>query len=506
MNRFLCIHGHFYQPPRENPWSGLIEEQQTADPYHNWNERINSECYLPNIQTQILNNQDKPIAKVNNYSNMSFNIGPTLLSWMEKCAPEVYYAILEADKKSMTKYSGHGSAIAQVYNHMIMPLANARDKETQIIWGIKDFEHHFGRNPEGMWLAETAVDIKTLETLAEQNITFTILSPTQAKQTKLINGEEWVDVSEGSIDTQLPYLCHLPSGKSIALFFYNGQIANEVAFGNLLKNGINFANRLIEEFPEHQQKPRLVHIANDGETYGHHHEFGNMALAYMLSHVEQKHCAQLTIYGEFLDKNPPTNEVQIIEDTSWSCFHGIERWKNHCGCRLDLKSDWSQEWRKYLRESLDQLRDQLADLYEQAMVNYFDDPWAARNHYISIILDDSIKYQQLFLRNSPAKDFSEEDQKNIRTLLEMQRYAMLMYTSCGWFFDDISGLETVQILQYAARAIQLAVEAGGDNYEEEFLNHLKLAKSNIPKMDNGKTIYNLTVKSAMVSAGQMNGS
>jgi len=504
MNRFLCIHGHFYQPPRENPWSGVIEQQKTADPFHDWNERITSECYLPNAQTKILNNQNQPIETVNNYSNMSFNVGPTLLSWMEKFATDVYHAILQADKEAQTKFSGHGSAIAQVYNHMIMPLANDHDKETQVIWGIKDFEHRFDRKPEGMWLAETAVDIKTLEVLAEQKIKFTILAPTQAQQIKLINGKEWVDVSEGTIDTQLPYLCHLPSGKSIVLYFYNGQIANETAFGKLLKNGIDFANRLIEDFPEHQQKPRLVSIANDGETYGHHHEFGNMALAYMLNHVEQNNLAKLTVYGEFLAENPPTHEVRIIEDTSWSCFHGIERWKNHCGCRLDLKKKWSQEWRKYLRESLDQLRDQLTDLFEESMANYYDDPWAIRNNYISVILDGSPKNKKKFLWELSVRDLSEDDQQKITALLQMQRYAMLMYTSCGWFFDDISGLETVQILQYAARAMQLAVEAGGENYEDKFLNHLKLAKSNIPEMGNGKTIYNLTVKSAMVSAGQAN--
>jgi len=502
MNRFLCIHGHFYQPPRENPWSGVIEEQKTADPFHDWNERITSECYLPNAQTKILNNQNQPISIVNNYSNMSFNIGPTLLSWMEQFAPDTYNAILEADMTSRKKFSGHGSAIAQVYNHMIMPLSNDRDKKTQVIWGIKDFEHRFNRKPEGMWLAETAVDIKTLEVLAEHDITFTILSPTQAQQVKLIDAKEWADVSEGTVDTQIPYMCPLPSGKSITLFFYDGQIADETAFGKLLKNGIDFANRLMEEFPEHQQKPRLVSIANDGETYGHHHEFGNMALAYMLNHVEQNELAKVTIYGEFLAQNPPTYEVRIIEDTSWSCFHGVERWKNHCGCRLDLKKKWSQEWRKYLRESLDQLRDQCADLFERSMYNYYDDPWAIRNQYISVLLDNTSKKQQLYVWKSSLKDLSEDDQKKITALLEMQRYAMLMYTSCGWFFDDISGLETVQILQYAARAMQLAVKAGGENYEEEFLDHLELAKSNIPKMANGKTIYNLTMRSAMAAAGK----
>jgi len=502
MNRFLCIHGHFYQPPRENPWTGAIEAQKTAEPFHNWNERITSECYLPNTQTHILNNQNQAIRTVNNFSNISFNIGPTLLSWMEQFAPDTYHAILEADKASMLKFSGHGSAIAQVYSHMIMPLASGHDKETQVIWGIKDFEHRFNRKAEGMWLSETAVDIKTLEVLAEQRIAFTILSPTQALRIKPVHGAEWIDVSEGTIDTQLPYLFHLPSGKSINLFFYNGHIANDVAFGKLLKNGGNFASRLLEEYPEHQQKPRLVHIANDGETYGHHHEFGNMTLAYMLHHIEQEDLARITIYGEFLAENPPTYEVQIIEDSSWSCFHGIERWRAHCGCRLNLKKDWNQQWRKHLRESLDWLRDQLELLFEETMRSYFDDPWLVRNNYISVILDNTLKNQHFSLWKLSKKNLSADDQQKIITHLEIQRFAMLMYTSCGWFFDDISGLEAVQILQYAAKAMQLAAETEGKDYEEEFLKRLESAKSNVPKMKNGRTIYNLTVKSAMVSSGQ----
>lgn len=500
MNKFLCIHGHFYQPPRENPWLGIIEEQKTAAPFHDWNERIALECYTPNAQTQILNNQNQPIHTINNYSYMSFNFGPTLLSWMEKFAPETYHSIIEADRKSVQRYSGHGSAIAQVYNHMIMPLANAHDKKTQVIWGIKDFEYRFNRKPEGMWLSETAVNRRTLEVLAEEGLTFTILSPTQAKKIKHIGNHEWTDVSEGSIDTQVPYDCHLSSGKKIILFFYNGHIANETAFGELLKNGVNFANRLIEEFPEHQQKPRLVHIANDGETYGHHHAFGNMALAYMYHHVEENQLATITIYGEFLANNPPLYEVQIIEDTSWSCFHGIERWKAHCGCRLNLEVDWDQEWRKYLREALDWLRDHLTPIFENTMSEYYDDPWKIRNNYISVVLNETMENQKSVLWGPSKKDLSAHDQKKIKFLLEMQRYAMLMYTSCGWFFDDISGLEAIQIFQYAARAMQLAREVTGEDLEGEFMNHLTLAKSNIPEMEDGKTIYTRYVKPAMVSS------
>jgi len=436
MNRFVCIHGHFYQPPRENPWSGIIDEQKSAAPHHHWNERVTAECYTPNSRTQILNNQDCVIQTVNNYAQISFNFGPTLLSWMERAVPETYQMILDADKQSIKRFSGHGAAIAQIYNHMIMPLANEKDKQTQVIWGIKDFEHRFKRKPEGLWLPETAVNNKTLEVLAEYGIKFTILAPTQAKYVKQLGDHEWIDVSEGTIDTQLPYICRLPSGKTITIYFYNGEIANQTAFGELLKNGVNFANRLIEEYPEHQQKPRLVHIANDGETYGHHHAFGNMALAYMLYYIETNQLAQITNYGEFLEINPPVQEVEIVEDTSWSCFHGIERWKAHCGCRLNPKSKWSQEWRKYLRETLDWLRDDLMSFYEQAMSGYSDDPWRVRNEYITVILDRSESNQKRVLSKILKENLSFDDQHKTRLLLEMQHYAMLMYTSCGWFFDS----------------------------------------------------------------------
>ena len=504
MKKYICIHGHFYQPPRENPWSGVIEEQKSAAPSHDWNERITSECYAANAETQILNNHDKAIHTVNNYSQISFNFGPTLLSWMESAFPETYRSVLEADQESIKRFSGHGAAIAQAYNHMIMPLANDRDKQTQVIWGIKDFEYRFKRKPEGMWLPETAVDLATLEVLAEHGIIFTILAPNQVSAVAEIGSDEWTDVTDGAIDTQMPYLCCLPSGKTIVIFIYNGHVSNEVAFGELLENGVAFAKTLVKQYPKPLGRSRLVHIANDGETYGHHHAFGNMALAYMLYYIETNHLAKVTIYGEFLAKNPPKYQVKITEDTSWSCFHGVERWKANCGCQLENEKEWHQEWRKYLREALDWLRDHLVSIYEQSMSMYYDDPWQIRNNYIKVILDPSEENLANGLWSAARQELSAEDKSKIRSLLEMQHHAMLMYTSCGWFFDDISGLESTQILQYAGRAMQLAKQAGGSDLEEEFLNRIALAESNIPEMENGRTIYNLFVKPAMVAAGQKN--
>ncbi len=497
MSRYVCIHGHFYQPPRENPWLEEIEVQDSATPYHDWNERITVECYAPNAASRILDSQRRIVDIVNNYSSISFNFGPTLLSWMEKYDPEVYEAILEADRSAQKNFSGHGSALAQTYNHMIMPLANRRDKETQILWGIKDFEHRFKRKPEGMWLPETAVDLETLDILTENNIKFTILSPLQALRVKNFDKEDWQDVRGGKIDPQIPYVCHLPSGKTITLFFYNGAIAQEVAFGGLLHSGEVFANRLIDSFPKTDppqvetihELSLLSHIATDGETYGHHHRFGDMALAYCLRDIQSKNLAQITIYGEFLEKFPPKHEVEIIENTSWSCPHGIGRWRANCGCRLKEHAGSTQEWRKQLRLAMDWLRDQLIISYERETPRYLKDPWDARQHYIEVILDRSEESLEKFLSRFALKHLVPSQRVQALKLLEIQRHAMLMYTSCGWFFDDICGIETIQILEYAARAMQLTKELTGLDLEKNFMDFLKIAPSNNPEFKEGREVY-----------------
>ncbi|HET8916453.1 MAG TPA: glycoside hydrolase, partial [Candidatus Binatia bacterium] len=359
MKRYICIHGHFYQPPRENPWLESVELQDSAYPYHDWNERVTAECYAPNSVSRILDGDNQIIQLVNNYSKISFNFGPTLLAWLEAKAPDVYDAILEADRESQKNFSGHGSALAQVYNHMILPLANARDRRTQILWGIRDFQRRFKRLPEGMWLPETAVDIESLEILAELGIRFTILAPHQADRVRPIGGRVWHDVSGSRIDPTQAYEQRLPSGRKIALFFYDGPIARAVAFEGLLSSGEHLANRLVGAFDDGRNRPQLVHIATDGESYGHHHRFGDMALAYALNTIESNQLAQLTNYGEYLERHLPTHQVEIIEKTSWSCFHGIDRWWSNCGCNSGGRPGWNQEWRTPLRGALDTLRDSL---------------------------------------------------------------------------------------------------------------------------------------------------
>ncbi|HEU4413743.1 MAG TPA: DUF3536 domain-containing protein, partial [Candidatus Angelobacter sp.] len=460
MERFICIHAHFYQPPRENPWLEAVEQQESAYPYHDWNERITAECYAPNGASRILDDAGRIRSIVNNYRRISLNFGPTLLSWMKEKAPDTYKCILESDEESRKEFSGHGSAIAQGYNHMILPLANARDKYTQVFWGVRDFEHRFGRMPEGMWLPETAVDVETLEALAECDLKFTILAPHQAARVRKIGGRNWKDVHGGRIDPTRAYLCRLPSGRKINLFFYDGPISQAVAFERLLNNGEHFAGRLRNGFSDKRDWPQLMHIATDGETYGHHHKHGDMALAYALDRIEDDGEIALTNYGEFLEEFPPTHEVQIVENTAWSCSHGVERWRSDCGCNSG-HAGWRQMWRAPLRQALDYLRDATAELFEREAASMLRNPWDARNDYIDVILDRSPEALWIFFEKHSRRQLHSEETTCVLKLLEMQRHAMLMYTSCGWFFDELSGIETVQVMQYAGRVIQLAKEVSG---------------------------------------------
>lgn len=492
-NKYICVHGHFYQPPRENPWLNKVEMQESAYPYHDWNHRINAECYVRNTASRILDEEDRIQDIMNNYSWMSFNVGPTLLAWMENETPETYEGILEADKLSMEHFSGHGSALAQAYNHLIMPLANDRDKETQVIWGIEDFKSRYGRMPEGMWLGETAVDTSSLEMLAKHGIKFTILSPYQAKRVRKIGEEKWKDATDAKVDTRRPYLCKLPSGNEISLFFYDGPASQGVAFEGLLNNGEKFADRLRGQV-EGNDDVELVHIATDGESYGHHHKLGEMALSYCLHSIEEDPDYNLTIYGEFLEKYPPEYEAQIIENTSWSCYHGVERWRSDCGCNTGGHPEWNQKYRKPLREAFDQVREKLIVLYEEQMGSFTSNPWEVRNKYIQVVLDRSNENVEEFLKTNFGQDLSEEDEVKLLKLLEMQYHTMLMYTSCGWFFDEVTGIEPMQDIFYATRAIQLAEQVSGNLYEEDFKKSLKKVPSNLPEYGNALKAYNLYVK------------
>jgi alpha-amylase/alpha-mannosidase (GH57 family) len=503
--RFICIHGHFYQPPRENPWLETVETQDTAAPYHDWNERICAECYSTNGAARIVNSKNQITRIVNNYARISFNFGPTLLSWLLENAPRTYRMVLDGERRSRKSFNGHSSAMAQVYNHVILPLANPRDRITQIRWGIADYQHHYGLPPEGMWLAETAVDNESLELLAQHGIKFTVLAPHQCRRIRpLKEGANWTDTPNATVDTTRPYLVRFESGVSIAVFFYNGPISRAIAFEGLLDSGESFAARLKTGFNNNSQ-PQLVHVATDGESYGHHHKYGEMALAFALRMLEQDQTVKLTNYGSFLEQFPPEFEAEIVENTSWSCSHGIERWRSNCGCNGG-KPGWNQMWRAPLRQALDELRDALIPLTEQEGAKLFKDVWAARDEYIEIILDRSPQSVEQFFRAHQLRVLTVPERIRALELMEMQRHAQLMYTSCGWFFDDISGIETVQVIAYAARVLQLAKEVSGEaaaSLEPAFLARLAEARSNVAAAGDGARIYRQQVATRQLGLEQV---
>jgi len=501
--RFVCVHGHFYQPPRENPWLETVEVQDSATPYHDWNERITAECYAPNGASRILNNNREIVRIINNYSRISFNFGPTLLSWLADFAPRVYRKVLEADRASRPRFGGHGSAIAQAYNHLILPLASERDARTQIRWGIADFESRFGRRPEGMWLPETAVNRKILDLLAQEGIRFTVLAPSQCARVRPLPTADkpepaWHATSNASVDTTQPYTVALDGGRSISVFFYDGPTARAVAFEGLLNNGETFATRLTACFHDKPtpglppRRAQLAHIATDGESYGHHHRHGEMALSFALHTIAERRLAQPTNYSEFLDRFPPTAQAEVVENSSWSCAHGIERWRSDCGCNTGGRQGWNQAWRAPLRQALDWLRDTVAPLCETAAAPLFDDLWSARDAYIQVILDRSDENVARFLATQAPRALTPADRTRVLELMELQRHAQLMFTSCGWFFDELSGIETVQVIAYAGRVLQLAARLfgpAGAALEPEFLRMLAQAKGNLPDLGDGAQVF-----------------
>jgi len=481
------VHGHFYQPPRENPWLEAVEVESGAAPYHDWNERITAECYAPNASS---------------LEKISFNFGPTLLSWLQSHRPETYTKIVEADRVSRQQRDGHGNAIAQAYNHLIMPLASRRDKVTQVRWGIEDFRHRFGRDPEGMWLPETAADRETLAVLAENGITFTILAPTQARRVRALPDGRWQSVEGGKIDPTRAYRWANGAERSLALFFYDSPISRAIAFEGALADGETLRARLIGGLSAERTWPQLVNVATDGESYGHHYPDGDEALTAALHHIESEGDVTLTNYGAFLAANPPTHEVEIAERTSWSCAHGVERWRADCGCRTG-RNDWQQRWRAPLREAMDWLRDQLDPFYEARLGKLVKDPWAARDDYIHVILDRSEENRGAFFARHQRGPLEPPRQVEALRLLELQRQRLLMFTSCGWFFDDISGLEATQVLKYAARAMQLAAGLGFSGLEEEFARRLKAAPSNVPDYGNGAQVFRRAVLPARVDVKRL---
>lgn len=501
-NKYCVIHGHFYQPPREDPWEDEIEKQPSAAPYHDWNERIYDECYRPNSFSRILDGDGEIIAVNNNYSYMNFNFGPTLFRWLVKKHPTVYKRVVEADKRSCEANNGHGSAIAQVYNHIIMPLASKKDKLTQIRWAKSFFKKHFNRETEGMWLAETAINMETVECLADENIKFVILSPNQAESFRhQYNGGNWVSTNNYGIDSRYTYRCFVEdqngnrNGKYVDVFFFDESLSRRISFENLLNNADILANEINNCYDNNSGENQIVNIATDGETFGHHKKNADMCLAYFFKNRAAQSNINVVNYATYLALNPPVREVRIKnafgEGTSWSCAHGTGRWCRDCGCNTGALPGWNQKWREPLRRAMNTLQNDINSVFNREMNAFFDNPAKIRDLYEPFI--DEQSGIDKFLRKHAKADakISDEQIKRIIMLLEAQKFMLFAFTSCAWFFNDISGIEPTQNLKYAMRAWQLTYPNEKTNSVlREFLLILQQAKSNYPDWD-GEKIFEI---------------
>ncbi len=519
---YVTIHGHFYQPPRENPWLGVIERQPSAYPYHDWNEKIATSCYTPNTVSRILDDQGRIDHITNNFSWMSFNIGPTLFQWMAKRLPKTAERIVEGDQESRARNNGHGNAIAQVYNHVIMPLATRREKELEVRWAIADFRKTFGRDPEGMWLAETACNHETLEVLIEHGIKFTILAPSQADRIRPLktnplaaahkgkqDKEAWLDVSDNSIDTRQPYRAFLVDSQGrtdpdrfIDLFFFDKPLSTDVSFAHLLTNSEDFARRLIAASKAGFAGPQLVNVATDGETFGWHEAFADMCLAYFFENSSRQFGLKPVNYARYLEIQPPAWEVQLKpgrngEGTSWSCMHGVDRWKEDCGCTTDSPGWWNQKWRRPLRDAFDALRDRVEAIYKLECAGVLKDIEEARDRYVEIAADRRTPGVEAWLERHAKEEAPRRDRLKALRLLEALHNMLLTYTSCAWFFGELSRLEPVQNLKYALRAVELAQPYTKEDLKQALLDRLKEAQSNIPEMGSGKRVFQTLVEPAL---------
>lgn len=479
----MAIHAHFYQPPREDPWTGEIPEQPSAAPAHDWNERVHSESYRPNAFARIPAEDGERI--VNNFERLSFNLGPTLLSWMEKADPETYHRIIEADRESAAR-CGHGNAIAQSFHHTILPLSPPRDVRTQIRWGLADFKHRFGREAEGMWLPETATNDEVLGILIDEGIAFTILAPNQASRWRDPDGT-W---HAPPVDSRLPHRFLHPdgSGRSIALFFYDGEIARMIAFEGAAASAEQLLT-LFEARMDPETDTGIVHAATDGETYGHHQVFTELGLAYALFVEAGRRDIEITNYATYLATHPPDRSVRVIggEGSSWSCAHGTGRWSRDCGCSTGGEPGWNQRWRTPLRAALDLLREAADEAFERLGGELLFDPWAARDDYVRVLMG-AVPAEHLVAEHQ-SRPLDEDEKRTVLDLLELQRHAMAMYTSCGWFFNDVGGIETVQVLTYAAAVVGLMKKMDQPVPKKDFMELLDRAESNDPAIGTGADVY-----------------
>ncbi len=500
--RYVCVHGHFYQPPRENPWLGVIERQPGADPYHDWNERIAAECYAPNTRARVQDHERRILRLANNFLHVSFDLGPTLRQWLARHHPRVHARIVGADRHNARRHGGHGNAMAQGYGHLILPLSNERDRRTQVLWGLADFAHAFGRRAEGMWLPECAVDVATVRTLIDHGVRFVVLAPGQAGRVRPLSGGAWQDVDAQTLDTRGAYRLFDRAGSGETLpnrwldvFFYRGELAHAISFEHLLRSAAAMLERFTAAFDQSQSGPQLASVATDGEDYGHHYPFGEMCLAYFHELLMKEDEPALTYYAQYRADHPPAWEVELApgprgEGTSWSCAHGVDRWARDCGCGRNEAKGWTTAWRAPLRAAFDALRARIDAAFEEAGARWLRDPWEARDAYVAVLLDPSAEVHDRFLAaHAPAARGDRAAEDAVWRLLEAEHNAMLMYTSCGWFFEDLARPEPVQNMRYALRAAQLAQPFAHTDLEALLVDALSHAKSNRADQGTGADLF-----------------
>ncbi len=491
----VIVHGHFYQPPRENPWTGTVDREPSAAPFHDWNARVFRDAYRANAHARILDDQGYVLQVVNNYEMMSFNFGPTLLSWIEAHHPITYGRIIEADRKSV-RARGFGNALAQAFNHTILPLDDPRDRRSQIRWGLDDFEARFGRPAEGMWLPETAANDLVLSELARAGVRFTVLAPHQAARIRPLGTTQWSSAGQ-DLELDRPYRWLDPdgSGRHLDVFFFDAGRSKAVAFHRALDTSQGFAELF--------SPGRLRVLATDGESYGHHSVYGDRTLAHFFRAEGPRRGLSFTNFATVRHHRPATHEVQLApgpdgEGTAWSCSHGVGRWTRDCGCSTGGGPHAHQRWRAPLRAALENLRGQLHDAFGEMGGELFLDPWAARDDYQPVVGKGPLAFEA-WAEGRTRRKLSPEDAVRARRLLEMQRNALLMFTSCGWFFHDVSGIETAQILMYAGRAIDHAVDLGLASPEPAFVEALAEAPSYIPEQGTGADVYRRNMGRARVT-------
>ncbi len=482
----LCIHGHFYQPPRENPWTDRVPREPSAAPFHDWNARIHAECYRANAYARIHDHEGRIQGIVDNYERISFNFGPTLARWLGRHDPDVQSRLRAADAAQL-RASGHGGAVAQAYAHPIVPLCNPADRRTHLSWGLSDFRRRFGRAAEGLWLPETAASADTLETLIELGVRYTILAPEQIAAVRASARDEWQQVDRDSVDTGRAYLWRHRdgSGRTISIGVFDGPLSRAIAFGetaNRAESLIDAVKGSADRSQVHGQ--RLVLCTSDGELWGHHKKFADLTLSFATRVEAARRGIETTNLGAYLERHPPVWEMQLAEGpdgqgTAWSCGHGLGRWQRDCGCNMGGPHAGNQKWRGPLRAGLDIIRDAAAALYEDAAGDLFEDPWRARDDYGAVV-DDPPDVRDRALEKHARRRWkaSAEARLQARKLLELQRTTLLMYASCGWFFDDVAGLEGALVLRMGAHALHQMGELGARPPTAKVLAVLAEARSN----------------------------